>query len=205
MTKTDFRIDRRILRYLWIILFLLFIDQLIKVIVYKAFIPNQELKIIGDWFRIRLELNDGIAFSNPFSAETDRYIKIFLKILLTFILFLCLVYFINKHSPKMLLIGLTFSFAGSAGNIIDRVFHGIVLNNSLEKYPVKWFHGQIIDMFYFPIFEINLPDWFPLKGGEKYLFFWPVFNLADLILFTGAVISFIGLIKISKMRQITGK
>jgi len=181
--KTVFRIDKSILKYLWIILILLFIDQLIKVVVYNTFVPHEELKIIGEWFRIRLELNDGIAFSNLFKNETDRYVKIFIKILLTIICFISLIYFLNKPSPKILLNGLALCIAGSTGNLIDRIFHGILLNNSLDIYSTKWFHGQIIDMFYFPIFE-------------------PVFNLADLLLLIGGVIAFVGLIKISRLRKI---
>jgi|WetSurMetagenome_2_1015567.scaffolds.fasta_scaffold85784_2 signal peptidase II len=200
--KTDFRIDRGISKYLWIILFLLFIDQLIKIIAFKAFVPHEELKIIGNWFRIRLELNDGTAFSNLFVNEKERYIKIGTKILLSVILIICLIYYQNKRSPKILINGLALCVAGMTGNLIDRVFHGVLLNNSINIYSTKWFHGQIIDMFYFPIFETKLPNWFPFHGGENYLFFWPVFNLADLILFIGGVFAFVGLIKISRLSQI---
>jgi signal peptidase II len=200
--KRDFRMDRSIMKYLWIILILLFIDQLIKIIVFKAFVPHEELNIIGNWFRIRLELNDGTAFSNLFINEKERYLKIGAKIVLSIILIICLIYYNNKRSSKILLNGLSLCIVGVIGNLIDRLFHGILLNNSLAIYSTKWFHGQIIDMFYFPIFETNLPGWLPFHGGEKYLFFWPVFNLADLILFIGGVFAFIGLIKISRLNQI---
>jgi signal peptidase II len=203
--KKDFKFDKSIIKYLWIILILLFVDQLIKIIIYKTYVPHEESKIIGEWFRIRLELNDGIAFAVPFKNEKDRYIKIIIKILLSFILFVCLIYFLNKRASKILVYGLTLCFAGTAGNLFDRLFHGVLLNNSLDIYTIKWFHGRIIDMFYFPIFEINLPNWFPLRGGEKYLFFESVFNLADLILFIGGVSSFIGLIKFRKSIQIRNK
>jgi signal peptidase II len=201
--KEDFKIGRSIGKYLWIILILLFFDQLIKITVFKTFELHEELKVIGDWFRIHLELNDGIAFSNPFISEKDRYLKIFLKIFLVIFLFVSLLYFLNKRSSEILLYGLALCLAGSTGNLIDRVFHGILLNNSLDIYSIKWFHGQIIDMFYFPIFEFHIPEWFPSEGGENFLFFEPVFNLADLILFIGGVITFIGLLKISKLKQIS--
>jgi len=199
--KEYLKIDKRVIKYLWIILILLFADQIIKIIVYKTFILHEETKIIGEWFRIRLELNDGIAFANPFKNEKDRYFKILVKILLSIVLFICLIYFFNKRGPKMLLNGLSLCFAGSIGNLIDRVFHGVFFNNSLDIYSTKWFHGRVIDMFYFPLFEINLPNWFPIRGGESYLFFEPVFNFADLILFIGGVMAFIGLVKVSKMKQ----
>lgn len=41
------------------------------------------------------------------------------------------------------------------------------------------FHGLVVDMFYFPLCEWNWPDWMPWIGGEHFIFFRPVFNLAD--------------------------
>ena len=64
--KEDLKIDRRIIQYSWIILIFLFVDQLIKLIVFKNCVLHEETKMVGEWFRIRLELNDGIAFSNLF-------------------------------------------------------------------------------------------------------------------------------------------
>ncbi|MCX6239502.1 MAG: signal peptidase II [Bacteroidia bacterium] len=199
--KEDLKIDKRIIKYLWVILILLFIDQTIKLIVYKNFALHEETKIISDWFRIRLELNDGIAFANPFINETDRYFKISTKILLSIVLFICLIFFINKRGPKILLYGLALCFAGSIGNLIDRVFHGVLLSNSLDIYSTKWFHGCVIDMFYLPLFEIKLPNWFPFRAGENYLFFEPVFNFSDLVLLTGAVMAFVELVKTGKKKQ----
>ena len=200
--KTDFKIDKRISIFVWIILIILIIDQIIKVLTYNSLNIHQEIKIIGDWFRIRLELNDGTAYAVPFKNETDRYVKILIKFFLSIVLILCLIYFLNKQTPKILLYGLALCIAGSIGNLIDRIFHGVILKNSLDKYNSTWFHGQIIDMFYAPIIDINLPNWFPFRGGERFIFFEPVFNLADLTLFVGGLISFIGLMKIGKLNKI---
>lgn len=197
--KTDFKIDNRIVKYIWIILILLIIDHLVKILTYNNLNIHQEIKVIGDWFRIRLELNDGTAYAVPFKNETDRYIKILIKFLLSIVLACCLIYFLNKKSSKTLLIGLTLCFAGTIGNLIDRVFHGVILSNSLDKYNFEWFHGRVIDMIYMPIVDTNLPNWIPFRGGERFMFFEPVYNLADLILFIGAIISFIGLIKNRKL------
>ena len=169
---------------------------------YHNLILHEEIKIIGDWFRIRLELNDGTAFSNLFENETDRYLKILIKFFTTIVLLLCLIYFINKHRVKTLLVGLALCFAGNIGNLIDRVFYGVLINNSLDNYSMKWFHGQIIDMFYFPLFEVKLPNWFPVIGGKDFLFFEPVFNFSDLILLIGAIMTIVGLIKIKILNKL---
>ncbi len=34
-------------------------------------------------------------------------------------------------------------------------------------------------MFYFPIITGNYPEWFPFLGGQDFIFFRPVFNIAD--------------------------
>ena len=39
--------------------------------------------------------------------------------------------------------------------------------------------GRVVDMFYFPLIVTNYPDWFPVWGGERFVFFSPVFNFAD--------------------------
>ena len=34
-------------------------------------------------------------------------------------------------------------------------------------------------MFYFPLIVTTYPDWFPIWGGQEFIFFSPVFNFAD--------------------------
>ena len=47
----------------------------------------------------------------------------------------------------------------------------------------KWyeslFHGSVVDMFQFPMFNWTWPSWLPFVGGEDFVFFEPVFNIAD--------------------------
>jgi signal peptidase II len=40
-------------------------------------------------------------------------------------------------------------------------------------------HGKVVDMLHFPLIEGRYPEWFPIWGGEPFLFFRPVFNIAD--------------------------
>lgn len=200
--KELFKIDKRFIKYVLIIFAVLVIDHTIKIITYRSLNLHGEIRIFGDWLKIQLELNDGTSFAVPFQSESDRYLKISLKILLSIILFFVIAYFLNKKEPKLLLLGLSLSFAGTLGNLIDRIFYGILLNNALDIYPNKWFHGRVIDMFSFQLFEIQFPSWFPLSGGTKYMFFEPIFNFADLALFIGGIISILSLIKMRKRNLI---
>jgi signal peptidase II len=92
---------------------------------------------------------------------------------------------LNAHSG--LIISLSMVMAGALGNIIDSVFYGMIFSSStpLEVatlFPqgggyAPLFHGKVVDMFYFPIIKGNYPDW--IRGGSSFVFFRPVFNVAD--------------------------
>ena len=78
--------------------------------------------------------------------------------------------------------------AGAVGNIIDSVFYGVVFDHSYGQVATflpaeggydTWLHGKVVDMFYFPLIQTHFPDWFPLWGGEEFIFFFFFFNLAD--------------------------
>jgi signal peptidase II len=77
--------------------------------------------------------------------------------------------------------------AGAFGNIIDSVFYGLIFSSSSPVQAAAMFpegggyasfmQGKVVDMFYFPLFKGNYPQWF--RGGSGFIFFRPVFNIAD--------------------------
>ena len=94
---------------------------------------------------------------------------------------------LNAHPG--LLITLSMIMAGAIGNMIDSAFYGLIFNES-TPYQVatmfpegggyeKLMHGKVVDMFYFPLISGVYPDWIPRLGGQSFLFFRPVFNIAD--------------------------
>ena len=78
---------------------------------------------------------------------------------------------------------------GALGNIIDSVFYGVLFNESTHSQIASFlpegggyaplFYGKVVDMFYFPLIETVFPDWVPIWGGQEFVFFRPIFNLAD--------------------------
>ena len=73
-------------------------------------------------------------------------------------------------------------FAGALGNIIDSVSYGLIYGYE------KLFHGRVVDMLYFPIIQGNFPSWFPIWAGEEFIFFRPVFNIADAAISLGVIL-----------------
>jgi signal peptidase II len=61
----------------------------------------------------------------------------------------------------------------------------VFLDNAPIGSPTRWFHGQVIDMLFFPVAEFVWPAWVPGIGGDYFLFFSPVFNIADSSIFLG--------------------
>lgn len=70
--------------------------------------------------------------------------------------------------------------AGAFGNIIDSLFYGVIFDYA----PLMF--GRVVDMFYFPLIDTIWPAWVPFVGGERLLFFAPVFNFADSCVTVGA-------------------
>ena len=79
-------------------------------------------------------------------------------------------------------------FAGAVGNIIDSIFYGVIFDHSFGQLATfmpegggyaSWLHGKVVDMFYFPLIETVFPDRVPIWGGQEFVFFRPIFNLAD--------------------------
>jgi signal peptidase II len=91
--------------------------------------------------------------------------------------------------------------AGALGNIIDSTFYALIFSGEYhevarltpfgqgygftEGLPMNGFlHGRVVDMFYFPMATFHLPEWL---GGGSFLFFSPIFNVADAAITTGVL------------------
>jgi hypothetical protein len=47
--------------------------------------------------------------------------------------------------------------------------------------------GNVVDMLYFPLIDSTWPDWVPVFGGDRLVFFRPIFNLADAAISVGVI------------------
>ena len=173
-----------------IIIFLILIaDQVLKVWVKTTMSLGDEFIIFKDWFILHFVENNGMAFGFEFAGE---YGKIFLSVFRIFAVIAIGWYLFKlakqKEIPFGFVISIAFIFAGAIGNIIDSLFYGIIFNHSYGQvatlFPESggyagFLHGKVVDMFYFPLIQGRYPNWIPYFGGDPFIFFRPVFNIAD--------------------------
>lgn len=96
---------------------------------------------------------------------------------------------IKREESSGLIISLSLILAGALGNIIDSAFYGLLFSESYFYQKAiflpadggysNFLHGKVVDMLYFPLIKGNWPEWIPFFGGSDFLFFRPVFNIAD--------------------------
>src|SRR5690606_16754557 len=103
----------------------------------------------------------------------------------------------KENAHPALTVSISLILAGALGNMIDSAFYGLIFDESINQVarfmPVEggyagFLHGRVVDMLYFPILEGYFPEWFPFWGGEHFLFFRPVFNIADSAITVGVFI-----------------
>lgn len=169
-----------------IIIAVILLDQALKIWVKTNFYLNEDFEI-ASWFHLHFIENNGMAFGMEFGPKL--FLTLFRLILAGGLIWvLCKI----KNSPKVktgFLVCLALVIAGAIGNIIDCVFYGVIFDNPMPPMVAQLFppeggygtllHGRVVDMFYFPLFSFTWPQWLPVIGGQEFLFFQPIFNLAD--------------------------
>lgn len=179
----------RSVKSLIIIFAILIIDQVLKFWIKTNFSIGDEIVIFKDWFILHFVENNGMAFGFEFAGE---YGKMFLSVF-RIVAVIAIGWYLfklakQKEVPFGFVACISLIFAGAIGNIIDSLFYGMIFNNSYGQvaslFPAEggyssFLHGRVVDMFYFPLIEGRYPEWFPRVGGNPFIFFRPVFNVAD--------------------------
>ncbi len=177
-----------------IVVLILLVDQISKIYIKTHFFINEEIKVFGlDWFRIHFIENEGMAWGAVIPGEYGKLALTLFRLLVVPGIAWWLWDSVKKKQSKYLIVAISLILAGAIGNIIDSVFYGVVFNDSYHQVATAfsgdpygtWFHGEVVDMLYFPFWEGNLPEWLPIWGGKHFSFFNAIFNIADMAISTG--------------------
>src|SRR5690554_1610141 len=179
-----------------VILLILIIDQASKFYIKTTFMLGEEVYVF-DWFRILFVENEGMAWGAKIPGTYGKLILTLFRIVAICGIGYWLWDSIRKNAPRILILCISFIFAGALGNIIDSVFYGIIFDDSFRQVATflpedggygTLFHGKVVDMLYFPLYNDILPEWIPIWGGNHFTFFDPVFNVADSAISVGVAI-----------------
>ena len=178
----------------------LLIDQSSKFWVKLNMAYGEEFLLFGlNWARIHFVENEGMAFGISLGGKIGKLLLSLFRIGAVIFLIYIIRQMIENRQPLGLIISLSLILAGAIGNILDSAFYGIIFSQSTyhgqvaELFPEQggyapFLFGKVVDMLYFPLVDTVLPEWVPFRGGQRFEFFKPVFNVADSSITTGITI-----------------
>lgn len=174
-----------------IIFLIILVDQVLKFWIKTHMYIGEEYHVLGNWFLIHFTENYGMAFGIQLAGGFGKLFLSIFRILAVGAIGYYLFTLIAKKANTGLIISISLIFAGAFGNIIDSAFYGLIFSESgyyfnqiATLFPESggyssFLHGKVVDMFYFPIIKGHFPDWSPFWANETFIFFRPVFNIAD--------------------------
>jgi signal peptidase II len=159
------------MRVLWITAIVVFVDQATKLAVKGFSIPildmyhsgmqlGESIPVLGEFFRVTFIENPGMAFGIDVGGKL--FVTLFSIGATAGILWYL---FKIRGEGFAVRFALALILGGAIGNLIDRVFYGVIFGEG------TLFYGKVVDFF-------DL-DFFNLEIANFHLSRWPVFNVAD--------------------------
>lgn len=172
-------------------------DQCLKFWIKLHMTLGQEYKILGDWFIIHFTENNGMAWGMEFGGEAGKLALTLFRIAAVCGIGYGVIYLVKHKYHRGLILNVALIFAGAMGNILDSAFYGLLFSESTYFQPATLFpqdggyaglfYGKVVDMLYFPLIQGIFPTWIPVWGGQDFIFFRPVFNIADAAISVGVI------------------
>jgi signal peptidase II len=167
------------MRFLWLSAFVVAVDQATKAAVLQYMTPQngvpQSIPLVGDWLRLTFTENPGMAFGLTFGPPGTVTV---LSLIATCLVAGYIYQVRNGYAPYVWSLALI--FGGAVGNIIDRVFYGVILDYG------TYFTGHVVDFIHVSLWRGFVPDAVPLLGGA-YMELFPIWNVADMAIVLGVV------------------
>jgi len=170
------------------ILIILVADQILKIWVKTHMVIGEEIHFLGERGMLHFIENNGMAFGMEMGGRPGKLILSVFRIIAIIGIGWYLTTLIRKKANIGFILAVSAIMAGAIGNIIDSAFYGMIFGDSYGQPAVlfpsgggysSFLHGRVVDMFYFPIINTHWPVWSPIKAGQSFVFFRPVFNLSD--------------------------
>jgi len=181
-----------------LIVLVLIADQILKIYIKTNMAIGDSITVFPNWFYIRFIENPGMAFGLDIPGKLGKPILTIFRIVAVAAIGWYLRELIKMSAKPLLIFCIALILAGATGNIIDSVFYGLIFSESTyyniaTMFPAEGgyaplLYGKVVDMFYFPIIKGFYPDWVPRLGGEEFIFFRPIFNIADSSISLGILI-----------------
>lgn len=179
----------------FIIALVIVIDQAVKIWVKTHFYYGEEVEVTS-WFKLLFIENNGMAFG----MELGSKLMLTLFRIVASAAFIYYLWRLRNRTdvPKGYVACIALITAGALGNVIDCVAYGLIFNSPMPPQVAQLFppdggystlfNGRVVDMLYFPLCEWNWPQWIPMIGGEHFVFFQPIFNIADASLSVSVIV-----------------
>lgn len=165
----------------------LILDQALKLWVKTHMFLGQDIHVFS-WFILHFTENPGMAFGFELGGVSGKLFLSIFRIIFSGIGIYYLYQYSKQNVHKGLIVCGALVLAGAIGNVIDSAVYGLIFSDSFYQIAqwVPWgqgyegfLQGRVVDMLYFPLIDGHFPSWLPIWGGEHFIFFRPVFNIAD--------------------------
>lgn len=180
-----------------VIILIIFIDQALKIWVKSNHTYGKIMHMGGqEWAQLYFIENEGMAWGMELGGEWGKLILTLFRLAAVIFGTWYLGRIVKQHYTKGFILCACLIYAGALGNLIDSIFYGMIFSSSdyntiATLFPAQgyagMFHGKVVDMLYFPMIKSTYPAWVPFLGGKNFIFFSPIFNIADASISIGVI------------------
>lgn len=194
-------------KHVFLLIFLVVLaDQALKIYIKTHYQLNSHQNVIGSGFQLFFVENPGMAYGWKFGGNWGKMALTIFRLFAVIFGTWYIGRIIKQQYHKGFIFCAGLIYAGALGNLIDSAFYGMIFdkgmtfNQTMNDYAgydglatfsshgySSFLHGNVVDMLYFELYNGKLPSWVPFWGGQDFIFFRPIFNIADAAISTGVI------------------